>query len=77
MGTCFLIKETLFRYLYLHFVADNVLDVDTFSNSSDFCKNHLLARRAAILSCMDGSEEEGRVDSDGGEDKSGEGVFDR
>ena len=47
------------------------------TNSSDFCKNHLLARRAAILSCMDGSEEEG-VDSDEEEeDNSGEGVFGR
>ena len=45
------------------------------TNSSDFCKNHLLARRAAILSCMDGSEDEEVGSDEEGDDNSGEGVF--
>ena len=53
-----------------------ILMLNTFSMYSDFCKIHLFARRAAILSCMDGSEEEG-VDSEGGEVDSGEDVFER
>ena len=43
----------------------------------DVCKNHLLALRAAILSCMDGSEEEGMDSDEEEEDNSGEGVFGR